>query len=170
MAARLGDALLVPSIPERIPLEDRPLLESSLGPHPFHSYAGRTHPLLVRLLCRDMVPGQTLLDPFVGSGTVLVEGVRLGLRTIGCDVSALSVRLSRLKATPLRKGMQEALLLRAQAVCEASLQRVKKRARHRATMTINSFYAPHVYFWSCADCGRRFRRCVWWTRHLGKRC
>ncbi len=149
LAARLGEALLVPSIPERIPLEDRPLLESSLGPHLFHSYAGRTHPLLVRLLCRDMVPGQTLLDPFVGSGTVLVEGVRLGLRTIGCDVSALSVRLSRLKATPLRKGMQEALLLRAQAVCEASLQRVKKRVSPPRNYDDQQFYAPHVYLELC---------------------
>ena len=90
-----------------------------------------------------MVPGQTLLDPFVGSGTVLVEGVRLGLRTIGCDVSALSVRLSRLKATPLRKGMQEALLLRAQAVCEASLQRVKKRVSPPRNYDDQQFYAPH---------------------------
>ena len=149
LAARLGEALTVPGLPERVPVEERPLLEAALGPHLFHSYAGRTHPLLVRRLCNEMEAGQTLLDPFVGSGTVLVEGARLGLRTIGCDVSPLSIRLSRLKATPLPKGMQQVLLEQAQAVCEASLLRVKKRLSPPRNYDQPQFYAPHVYLELC---------------------
>jgi len=149
LAAQLGDALLVPAIPERVAPEERHLLESTLGPHLFHSYAGRTHPLLVRALCQDLVAGQTLLDPFVGSGTVAVEGARIGLRTIGCDVSALSVRLTRLKATPLPKGMQQALLTRALTVYESSLERVKKRLSPPRNYDQPQHYAPHVYLELC---------------------
>lgn len=148
-ADRLGEALLVPGLPEQVPIEDRPLFEAALGPHLFHSYAGRTHPLLVRLLCQDMQPGEWLLDPFVGSGTVVVEGVRQGLKTVGCDVSPLSVRLSRLKATPWPEPMQKALLDAAQKVCEASLARVKKRLSPPKNYDDPQFYAPHVYLELC---------------------
>lgn len=148
-ADRLGDALLIPGIPEQIPPQDRQVVEAALGPHLFHSYAGRTHPLLVRLLCQDMQPGESLLDPFVGSGTVLVEGVRIGLKTVGCDISPLSIRLSRLKATPMPEPMQKALLLRAQSVCDASLARVKKRLSPPRNYDDPQFYAPHVYLELC---------------------
>lgn len=145
----LGEALLIPGVPERVSAPDRPLFEASLGPHLFHSYAGRTHPLLVRHLCEDMKAGQTLLDPFVGSGTVLLEGARLGLRTIGCDVSPLSLRLSRLKATPLPARMQQTLLEQAQLVYEASLARVKKRLSPPRNYDDPRFYPPHVYLELC---------------------
>src|SRR5262245_43738575 len=62
-AARLRAALDVPPLPEVILDEDRPLLESSLHTHLFHSFAARTHPLLVRSLLADLQPGQTVFDP-----------------------------------------------------------------------------------------------------------
>lgn len=148
-ADRMGEALLIPGMPEHIPEPDRPMIEAALGPHLFHSYAGRTHPLLVRMLCQDMQPGECLLDPFVGSGTVSVEGVRIGLKTVGCDVSPLSVRLSKLKATPMPEPMQKALLDRAQKVCEASLLRVKKRLSPARNYDDPAYYAPHVYLELC---------------------
>ncbi|MDE3067205.1 MAG: hypothetical protein KGJ60_06585 [Verrucomicrobiota bacterium] len=42
--------------------------------------------------------GETLLDPFSGSGTAVVEGALLGLKTIGYDISPLCVLIGKVKA------------------------------------------------------------------------
>jgi hypothetical protein len=66
--------------------------------HGFHSYPARMHPdTAQRLIGRLSTVGQTVLDPFCGSGTVLVEARRLGRRGLGYDVNPLSRELSWLK-------------------------------------------------------------------------
>lgn len=68
--------------------------------HWFYPYKGKFHPQMVRGLANIMQlnPGDTLLDPFVGSGTTVVEGALLGLNTIGFDISPLCVLISKVKA------------------------------------------------------------------------
>jgi SAM-dependent methyltransferase len=46
----------------------------------------------------------TLLDPFCGSGTVLVEGILRGYTTTGIDVNPIARMISRAKTTPLDAG------------------------------------------------------------------
>ena len=46
-------------------------------------------------------PGGLVLDPFCGSGTVLVEARARGHRTIGMDINPLSCLISQVKTTPL---------------------------------------------------------------------
>jgi SAM-dependent methyltransferase len=144
-AARLREALAVPPLPAEISDEDRPLVEGALTTHLFHSFAARTHPLLVRRLLADLVPGQTVLDPFCGSGTVPLETVLAGGRAIGVDASELAVRLARFKATALPAAMERALWQSAQAVGDASLARVAKRQRPLRRWDDPAHYAPHIY-------------------------
>jgi SAM-dependent methyltransferase len=150
-AERLRSALAVPPLPEQVAPRDRDLYESSLHIHLFHSFAGRTHPLLVRRLIADLgsPPGAAILDPFVGSGTVLVEATRAGKRGIGYDVNPLAVRLAHFKATPMPPPMQEALFDCAAAVAEASLDRVQTRLRPSHYWDSASHFAPHVYLELC---------------------
>ena len=53
---------------------------------------------------RDLLalfPGGSVLDPFCGGGTVLVEARAAGRRALGCDVSPVAVRVARARcATP----------------------------------------------------------------------
>lgn len=42
-------------------------------------------------------PGQTVLDPFCGSGTTLVQANELNINAVGCDVSAFNTLLGRVK-------------------------------------------------------------------------
>ncbi|MBI4127517.1 MAG: hypothetical protein HY459_00450 [Parcubacteria group bacterium] len=51
---------------------------------------GMMPPKLAQIMinCADLKEGQTLLDPFVGLGTILIEGIRMGLRVIGSDRDA----------------------------------------------------------------------------------
>ena len=68
--------------------------------HWFYPYKGKYHPQMVRALANIMGlrEGDTLLDPFLGSGTTAVEGALLGLKTIGFDISPLCVLISAVKA------------------------------------------------------------------------
>src|SRR5262249_53908416 len=101
-----------------------------------------------RLLEATLASGQRLLDPFVGSGTTLVEGVRLGARCSGVDVSPLAVWLARLKATPWPSDRLAALKAAALEVTRRSRERVARRARTSASgaeYDDPELYQPHVF-------------------------
>ena len=66
--------------------------------HRLHPYLGKFIPQLVEVFLRKYFqPGQTVLDPFVGSGTTLVQANELGIHAVGYDVSAFNVMLCRAK-------------------------------------------------------------------------
>lgn len=67
--------------------------------HGFHAYPARLHPHLARTILATAPPGAAVLDPFCGSGTVLVEARLRGCRAIGRDINPLAVRLARLKTS-----------------------------------------------------------------------
>ena len=50
---------------------------------------------------------KTLLDPFAGSGTSLVEGILAGLDVTGLDLNPLACLLSKTKCTPINPKMLE---------------------------------------------------------------
>src|SRR5216683_7751902 len=66
--------------------------------HRLHPYLGKFVPQLVEIfLRRYFEPGQRVLDPFAGSGTTLVECSTFGANSIGIDISAFNVLLTRVK-------------------------------------------------------------------------
>ena len=70
--------------------------------HYLFRFPAKFHPPAARcLLERFSAPGNTVLDPFCGSGTLLVEARVSGRTSIGLDVDPLSVFISRVKARPL---------------------------------------------------------------------
>lgn len=64
-------------------------------PAKFHVPVART------LIERFSTPAQTILDPFCGSGTLLVEARTMGRNAIGLDVDPLAIAVSRAKSTPV---------------------------------------------------------------------
>jgi len=54
-----------------------------------------------RLIERYSSPHGVVLDPFCGSGGVLVESVRKGLHSVGLDINPLACLLARVKTSPL---------------------------------------------------------------------
>ncbi len=66
--------------------------------HRLHPYLGKFIPQLVEVFLRKYFsPGQTVLDPFSGSGTTLVQANELGVNAVGYDISAFNVLLARAK-------------------------------------------------------------------------
>jgi 16S rRNA G966 N2-methylase RsmD len=66
--------------------------------HRLHPYLGKFIPQLVGyFLSRYFEPGQTVLDPFSGSATTLVEACERGMSSIGIEISEFNVMISRVK-------------------------------------------------------------------------
>jgi len=67
--------------------------------HWIYPYKGKFHPQMIRALLNiiGLKQGDTVLDPFIGSGTTAIEAQLLGINCIGIDVSPLCVIQSRVK-------------------------------------------------------------------------
>jgi DNA methylase len=115
--------------------------------HGFHSYPARLHPIIARELVAGLSPpGGTVLDPFCGSGTVLVEARLLGRRALGVDANPLAARLSELKAYGRDEAEGEALLAAASEVAAVAQARRRARAGASRPYPPDEFAAfdPHV--------------------------
>ncbi|NUO47745.1 MAG: hypothetical protein HOV80_02690 [Polyangiaceae bacterium] len=97
--------------------------------HGFHVYPARMHPTTARRLVEGLSrPQGTVLDPFCGSGTVLVEARLVGRRAIGVDINPLAIQLARRKVTPADETERSALLAAARAAAEVADGRRKAKA------------------------------------------
>ncbi|MHA1347470.1 MAG: DNA methyltransferase, partial [Candidatus Heimdallarchaeaceae archaeon] len=67
--------------------------------HWFYPYKGKFHPQMIRALINYMKvkEGETILDPFVGSGTSALESQLLGINCIGVDISEVCSLISQAK-------------------------------------------------------------------------
>lgn len=72
------------------------------APHSFYKYPARFSPQFAREAINAFSsPGDTVLDPFCGGGTSIVEAISLGRRTAGFDISSLAAFIARAKTTPI---------------------------------------------------------------------
>jgi hypothetical protein len=98
---RVGDASIVPAQAKlESPKPSALHWNTNYGSHGWHRYVGRFPPHLVRaLLNRFAVQyGDTVCDPFAGSGTTLVESRLLGINAIGIEICSLSALMCRVKS------------------------------------------------------------------------
>ncbi|MEI9953696.1 MAG: DNA methyltransferase [Pseudomonadota bacterium] len=96
--------------------------------HGFHSYPARLHPETASRLVESFSPADgRVLDPFCGSGTVLVEARRLGRQAFGIDANPLAVELASLKSHGSTPEFAEALTMAATVVvAHADARRLQK--------------------------------------------
>ena len=115
--------------------------------HGFHPWPARMHRAIARtVIARATRPGERVLDPFCGSGTVLLEAMIAGRRSAGVDLNPLAGALVKVKCEPRDAASRERFLLTARAVGEASLERVQTRERAIAKLppSMLGWYGPHV--------------------------
>ena len=132
--------------------------------HPFHTYPARLHPASAKVLVEFIGEGaqrtQPLVDPFCGSGTVLVEARANGLRSIGVDLNPLAVLVARAKtwtAPPRRRNtlretghsiaaasMAAGKAARRASGEQAPLRRVAGFDPNARNRRLAAWFAPHV--------------------------
>lgn len=71
--------------------------------HGLHEYRGKFNPQIVRAILNllNVSPQATVLDPFCGSGTTLVECIHSDIHAIGFDLNPLAVFISNAKVKAL---------------------------------------------------------------------
>lgn len=67
--------------------------------HGIHAYKGKFYPQLAKSLINvsGLRPGSRILDPFCGSGTVMLESYLNGYSGVGLDLNPLAVKVARAK-------------------------------------------------------------------------
>jgi hypothetical protein len=85
-----------------------PQYERTKHVHSLHPYLGKFIPQLVEVfLRRYFSPKDCVYDPFLGSGTTLVEANVFGAASVGCDISAFNCLLSHVKTASYSLGALE---------------------------------------------------------------
>jgi hypothetical protein len=75
---------------------DAGMKETQDSTHFFHHWTAKFIPQIPRrAIQRYARPGDIVLDPFMGSGTTLVEAARLGHDAWGTDINPLAYRIAR---------------------------------------------------------------------------
>ena len=142
MAGRTQDALYAEIDLELSWSEDElPQVERTKHVHSLHPYLGKFVPQLVEVfLNRYFAPGACVYDPFVGSGTTLVEANVFGADAIGCDISAFNGLLSGVKTARYSLGELELVL---RGALEDARRRVGIQSTE-ATPWLSRWYAPQA--------------------------
>jgi hypothetical protein len=115
--------------------------------HGFHTYPARMHPVTAgRLVRATTEAGAVVLDPFCGSGTVLVEAMIAGRRAVGTDLNPLAERLARLKTSRPDETEREGLVAGAHEVAAFATERRERRAgaTRRYPREDAALFDPHV--------------------------
>ena len=115
--------------------------ESRYLTHKIHKFAGKFIPELPRWAISHYLSGRPreyVVDPFVGSGTTLVEASLLGVSSIGLDVDPLARLIAKVKTTPISSRMLD------DAVREilARLDRARGLAQPPAIATLAHWFRP----------------------------
>lgn len=95
--------------------------------------------ILIQRLTRE---GDTVLDPFCGSGTTLVEARRLNRNAIGVDINPVSAMISKAKTLPLSMDRASAVL--SNLTASILDQKPGELADAPATVQMVKWYSPNV--------------------------
>jgi len=89
-----------------------PQRERTRHVHRLHPFLGKYIPQLAEIFLRKYFKaGQTVADPFAGSGTTLVQANELGIHSVGYDISVFNVLLCRAKTARYDLEQMEAEVL-----------------------------------------------------------
>jgi DNA modification methylase len=107
--------------------------------HGIHSYTAKLIPHIPRYFIENYTcEGDTILDPFCGSGTALLEARLLHRNAIGIDINPLAALISEVKTQPL--DINELSL---------AIRLVKKEVKNGNGKITVQF--PNIDYWFCKD-------------------
>ncbi|MDE0908048.1 MAG: DNA adenine methylase [SAR324 cluster bacterium] len=117
--------------------------------HGFHTYPGRFHPNLPRTLLRSISSRShpVVMDPFMGGGTVLLEGLLRGHRVIGNDLNPVA----QLVAQERCRWLSESNAERVWGALEAVRERAETRGREEGPIRrpyidwLKLQHPPHLF-------------------------
>lgn len=110
--------------------------------HGFHTWPAGLHPDAAAGLLELLPPGP-VLDPFCGGGTALVEAMLAGRQALGRDLSAVAVRVARLRTAVVDESVLTAFRSAARKATAQARGATKPPSAERMT-GLERWYEPHV--------------------------
>lgn len=81
---------------------DKTIKDTAYITHGYYTYPAKFIPQLAsRLICEYSHENDIVIDPFMGSGTTVVEAIVNGRIGIGTDINEIANLLSKVKTTPI---------------------------------------------------------------------
>jgi DNA modification methylase len=109
--------------------------------HRFHSYCARFPTEIVETaLERYTTPGESVLDPFCGSGTTLVACLAHGRAAIGADIDTLAGMLTQVKCSPRACDEYAAWRIRFAARLAADFQEISRAWTSRSSPPLGALW------------------------------
>jgi len=79
--------------------------------HGFYHYPARFSPVIARTVIELFsLPGDWILDPFMGGGTSVIEGLASGRKVAGVDINTLAHFVTQVRTTPLSRSEEHELV------------------------------------------------------------
>ena len=106
-----GDALKLPDDSSRLKsFFVKNIFRTGYATHGLFPYRGKFHPQMIKALLNIMglKPGQTVLDPMMGSGTTLIEASIMGINSVGIDASPFCRFMTQTKIDALTMSLKRA--------------------------------------------------------------
>ncbi len=110
--------------------------------HGFHTGPAGLHPDAARDLIA-LFPGDSVLDPFVGGGTILVEGRAAGRKTFGRDLSSIAIRIARARTSSADEALLTRMRSASRKITEAA-QKSTLQPPEAIQRVLEQWYAPYV--------------------------
>ncbi len=114
--------------------------------HGLHPYPARMIPQIVnRLLKRYASPYDVVLDPFCGSGGVLVEARLAKMHSIGIDINPLACLIAEVKSTPIDPNVLEEAWKKLKAKIGLTIWLF--RSGQRSDIEVPDFSGTNIEYW-----------------------
>ncbi len=135
----------------QLPHQKQPYAKREWGgsAHSMCSYQGKIKPALAHHLVDCFSnPGDIVVDPFSGAGTIPFEACRMGRRGFGIDISRLGYVLTRAKVAQISRREISGLLNALQAAVESyqlSTDQKERASAIRFNSAIPDYYHPDTF-------------------------
>jgi DNA modification methylase len=115
--------------------------------HGLHPYPARMIPQIAHRLIREWSDeGDTVLDPFCGSGTVLVEALLQNRNAVGVDINPLAYLIAKVKTTKLNP---EILNQEIESILDEVQQ--KMESFKKGTYNVKTYVFSNIFHWFKRD-------------------
>ena len=116
--------------------------------HKFHTYPGRFHPKIAHTLFQAVAKeDQSVLDPFMGGGTVLVEGMLKHLKVFGNDLNPIAYLIAKERTRLLQKQSHVVSHAKriAERVANSKNLKYRKKSNRPHLHILKQSYPPHLF-------------------------
>ena len=109
--------------------------DSGYASHNFHAFPAKFPPQLPRKFIQSLtIPGDTVLDPMMGSGTTVLEAFLLGRKAIGFDIDPLAILLTKTKISSINQ--HQAIVLGKEIVSRAKFAFYRCRGEIESELSV----------------------------------